>query len=1242
MGNTIAEGLNRIKKGKKKKFKFHSIVLFLSTVMIISIGWIMRIKGFTIVGDTYCGIEEHKHSDTCYDDVQICTKEEHIHDLLCYADKNADIETADMWEKTLPKELSGIWEKDLIAVAESQIGYRESEHNYTIDSEGSRQGYTRYGQWYHSNYNKWDAMFVSWCLHYAGIRRDIVPTGADSKTLMIEMDSKNLYQKSIGYVPKSGDIVFMDLNNDGEVDQTGIVSDSTENTLKTIEGDSNDSVQINEYGIADQIILGYCSLPQNPELVIQQLEEESEIQKTDSENKDRPFYWDIAGYDYVYLGDYKNSYNKIVKNGENHPISVGTKVLIPENAAQPWSPDNIPWIPGNSNYQLAYPVGITSEPVSVTGYKKEYMKDTQYFTQTQKESLIKIIKHSYPFISEEQMIKEMKEAGEDVSGIHISEIMSGTQQAIWKITNGIDCVDYQESSYIERTDTNIISPLQSNEIGEVNGLRAQKAAQRIKKYLLNLPDQKDNTMLEIKNIEISNVRKNENGVHNVCFRIILNRPIQENDKNLKLIVSWNEQEKEVVVKTGDEEIEVCLNKEAINNEIKAKLTGEVDGFWEIYHYIGHKTENENAETSVNLLGGYSYVQNVESEKQLIVSSEALSVGFPKSELTKMIDESNLDWNRLIWEKPTKIKKIFGSASEFGLFALNDFNVIQGSEIIGPAAVGGIFNNRGKKPLWQIGHGSGGGNGIDHPCTKSDLNFLIGDHVDGYFKGDIWGWLASRNYSNLSSDGTDSGVMTKTGFVEKGQAEAYDEWYIYGDYVTSDEVKISTMLDSYFENARKDLVEASETYRNPIAGTAGDVEIDSLHNLKLTGTDKVLNFFEVTVEQINTAEEININVPKDAYVQVNIIGNEKLRFKAHNVRSTMMVREDAVDPWGKPIKDVLINAYDVNYHQYGDSMNACRHLFWNMPDITEIVTETPFAGSILAPKAHLQVDGVNVNGSIIVNSATLNNSGGEFHYYPFDYENWPNMLPKTSVKVMKKWIGDPAEQAEIELVANGVHTGKKAVLNRHNNWTYIFTDLPAEEDGKKIEYKIVETDIPGYSSSISGNAESGFIVTNTKIECELKIKKQSSESTEYLQGAEFKLYQEAEDGTELLEKLPGIKLIEIQGNFITDEEGSITISNLLPGIYYVVETKAPEGYKLLENPICITLSRDNVSVEADNELIKISSENMDIPTLIIKNKPSYKLPETGGTGTLYYTLGGILLMAVPLMYYVRRTRNHRMN
>ena len=116
-------------------------------------------------------IPAHVHTDACYETQLICEKPEHTHSLSCYADAQADLESASVWEQTIPQTLSGQWRADVVAVAESQLGYAASTRNYIVDEAGGMHGYTRYGAWYGSPYGEWCAMFASFCLHTRACRR---------------------------------------------------------------------------------------------------------------------------------------------------------------------------------------------------------------------------------------------------------------------------------------------------------------------------------------------------------------------------------------------------------------------------------------------------------------------------------------------------------------------------------------------------------------------------------------------------------------------------------------------------------------------------------------------------------------------------------------------------------------------------------------------------------------------------------------------------------------------------------------------------------------------------------------------------------------------------------------------------------------------------------------------------------------------------------------------------------------
>ena len=229
------------------------------------------------------------------------------------SDDTADVEDAGYWETTIP-DLSDCetWAEKLLAVAQSQIGYHESTLNFHVE-DGEHKGYTRYGEWYGSPYGDWCAMFVSFCLNYAGIENNdsIIPYNANCQRWVEEL--AKIFEDPDTYIPEPGDIVFFNQegNRDGAANHVGIVSDvkygtktvkrhivagtetavedspialltyansliseetpvetleatETEVTIaksiEVIEGNSSDRVQTVTYDMTDSSILGFASM----------------------------------------------------------------------------------------------------------------------------------------------------------------------------------------------------------------------------------------------------------------------------------------------------------------------------------------------------------------------------------------------------------------------------------------------------------------------------------------------------------------------------------------------------------------------------------------------------------------------------------------------------------------------------------------------------------------------------------------------------------------------------------------------------------------------------------------------------------------------------------------------------------------------------------------------------------------------------------------------------------------------
>ncbi len=242
---------------EKRRWRCAVIILtVLSLIVALVTIWNLRITGVTIANGATCGYEEHLHIDKCYEEsTLICGLKEHAHAISCFSDITADVETAEDWEATLP-ELIGQKDVDALSIAQSQLGYTESEKNYTMSKEGGyRRGITRYGQWYGNPYGDWANMFTSFCLRYAGVEEELVNSGAE--VMLAKWDESKLYRNAQSYEPIAGDVVFLDKNSNGSVDTTAIVVSLNKGNLTVIEGDVDNAVAQSVYAINDSIVVGY-------------------------------------------------------------------------------------------------------------------------------------------------------------------------------------------------------------------------------------------------------------------------------------------------------------------------------------------------------------------------------------------------------------------------------------------------------------------------------------------------------------------------------------------------------------------------------------------------------------------------------------------------------------------------------------------------------------------------------------------------------------------------------------------------------------------------------------------------------------------------------------------------------------------------------------------------------------------------------------------------------------------------
>lgn len=259
MRDTLGESLKKMKRIRNRKNRILTVIMVLSLVVSLDVFWTLRQPGLTLAGDATCGIVEHTHDEVCSQGEAVCELEEHVHKIECYSDDIADVETSADWQAMFASyPYTGNLRQDLVGIANTQVGYTESALNFQIGEDGTRRGYTRYGAWYGAPYSDWSAMFVSFCLNYAGADQAQTPGNSGADSMAEQWKQLGKYAAAGEYVPVIGDLAFFTNHT------VGIVTDVQSSTCYVIKGDVDGTVCGSSVSVADGSITGWGVLEEAP------------------------------------------------------------------------------------------------------------------------------------------------------------------------------------------------------------------------------------------------------------------------------------------------------------------------------------------------------------------------------------------------------------------------------------------------------------------------------------------------------------------------------------------------------------------------------------------------------------------------------------------------------------------------------------------------------------------------------------------------------------------------------------------------------------------------------------------------------------------------------------------------------------------------------------------------------------------------------------------------------------------
>ena len=163
---------------------------------------------------------------------------------------------------------------------------------------------------------------------------------------------------------------------------------------------------------------------------------------------------------------------------------------------------------------------------------------------------------------------------------------------------------------------------------------------------------------------------------------------------------------------------------------------------------------------------------------------------------------------------------------------------------------------------------------------------------------------------------------------------------------------------------------------------------------------------------------------------------------------------------------------------------------------------------------------------------------------------------------------------------------------------------------------------------------------------------NKDTSKKLAGAEFILYKEV---TENEKKTTYYYKWDKDSNtvkWVTDKkeatpkttttEGKTSFQGIAAGSYFLEETKAPDGYNKLKEPVPVTITaeyNDDGKLNKTSANANTTKDGQYIQKVEVPNKAGAVLPSTGGIGTtIFYVLGSILALGAAVLLIAKKRMN----
>lgn len=325
-------------------------------------------------------------------------------------------------------------------------------------------------------------------------------------------------------------------------------------------------------------------------------------------------------------------------------------------------------------------------------------------------------------------------------------------------------------------------------------------------------------------------------------------------------------------------------------------------------------------------------------------------------------------------------------------------------------------------------------------------------------------------------------------------------------------------------------------------------------------------------------------------------------------------EPTVDNGTYKIDDVSFTAKhkEVTVNKTADKTSVTKNekvkytITVDIPTYAANATDKSFYVSDLLP------DGLTLDTASIIariDGADVNDA------YTLDKTETDFKLSVSTDQYREKWLSNGGKKLVITYTAT-LKNGNTTEVNikEINEVTFDYSNYPYVENSHK--QKTDTADVTTFAIKID------------------KYKK--GDSSTKLAGAKFDLYRtatqaEIDAGTAVTIPHTTVNGIKLESDKLTDPDGSATFekyeANGTKYDYYLVETQAPTGYNKLDKAFKFNFTDADVKATAGVYTVEVSNSN------------GFQLPITGGTGTVIFTLIGIVLMAGAVaLFVISRIKN----